>query len=94
MLYEAVSFFFFFYMGHFIKVFIEFLTILFLFHVFWPRGTWDLSILALQRGAEPAPLHWKGKSQPLAGQGNPKAVSFYVPHPLPQIEFAGLRFCG
>ena len=32
-------------MNHFLKVFIEFVTILLLFYVlvFWPRGLWDLS---------------------------------------------------
>ena len=36
------------------KVFIEFVTILFLFYAFWPRGMWDL--------IESASLHWKVKS--------------------------------
>ena len=35
------------------KVFIEFVTILFLFYVFWPRGMWDL--------IEPASLALEGE---------------------------------
>ena len=72
MLYEAVSFFFFFLMGHFIKVFIEFVTILFLFHVFWPRGTWDLSILALQPGTEPVPPVLAGEVPATGPPGKPQ----------------------
>ena len=36
--------FFFFDVDHFLKAFIEFVTILLLFYVlvFWPQGTWDL----------------------------------------------------
>ena len=34
---------FFFDVGHFFKVFIEFVTILLLFYVFWPLDIWDLS---------------------------------------------------
>ena len=30
-------------MDHFFKVFIEFVTILLLFYVFWPRGIWNRS---------------------------------------------------
>ena len=44
----------------FLEVFIEFVTILFLFHVsvFWPGGMWDLSCLTRD---EPTPTALEGK---------------------------------
>ena len=44
-------FFFFFGCGPFLMVFVEFVTILFLFYVlvFWPQGMWDLSSLTRDR---------------------------------------------
>ena len=42
------------------KVFIEFVTILFLIYglIFWLRGMWDLSS---DQGSKLHPLHWKVK---------------------------------
>ena len=52
----------FFWMWTIFKIFIEFVTILFLFYVldFWARGMWDLS--SLDQGSNLHPLHWKVKS--------------------------------
>ena len=45
--FSSFFFFLFFDVGHSLKVFIEFVTVLLLFYVlvFWPRGMWDLSSL-------------------------------------------------
>ena len=45
----------FFWMWTIFKVFIEFVTILFLFYVFvfWPQGMWDLSSLTRDRTCTP-----------------------------------------
>ena len=48
--------FFFFDVDHFFKVFIEFVTILllyFMFWFFWPQGMWDLSSLTRDRTCIP-----------------------------------------
>ena len=37
-----------------IKVFIEFVTILFRFWVFQPRGTWDLTLLIRDQTCDPS----------------------------------------
>ena len=49
---------FFFLMWTIFEVFIEFVTILLLFHVlvFWPQGMWDLS--SLTRDLTHRPLYW------------------------------------
>ena len=46
----------------YIKVFIEFVTILLLFYVlvFWPQGIWEPQLP--NQGLNPHPLHWKAKS--------------------------------
>ena len=43
------------------KVFIEFVTILLLFYVFWFFGPEECGILALQPGIEPAPPELEGE---------------------------------
>ena len=70
----ALALFFFFYNGDNFKVFIEFVTILFLFYVlvFWPQGMWDLCSLMRDRSGTPwnrmrSLNHWTTrKSQALA----------------------------
>ena len=60
---------FFFFIWTILKIFVEFVPVLLLFHVlvFWPGGMCDL----LDQGLKPAPLHWNAKSLPL-DQGSPR----------------------
>ena len=65
------NFFFFFLMWTTFKVFIEFVTILFLFYVlvFWPRGMWDLSSPTRDRTHTPCTgrrnlNHWTTREVP------------------------------
>ena len=58
-------------MDHFLKVFIEFVTILLLFYVlvFWPRGMWDLSSSTRDRTCTPcigrqSLNHWTAREVP------------------------------
>ena len=44
------------------KVFIEFVTILLLFFMFWFFGREACGILAPDQGLNPQPLHWKVNS--------------------------------
>ena len=45
----------------FLKVFIEFVTILLLFYVFWFFGTRHVGSQLPNQGSTPHPLHWKAK---------------------------------
>ena len=63
--------FFFFDEDHFLKVFIEFVTALLLFHVLvvWPQGMWDLSALTrdwtyIHCTGRQSPNHWTAKKVP------------------------------
>ena len=60
---------FFFFIWTILKIFVEFVPVLLLFHVlvFWPGGMCDL----LDQGLKPAPLNWNAKSLPL-DQGSPR----------------------
>ena len=55
-------------MGYFLKSFVEFFTVLFLFYVL-VFGHMACGILASRPGIEPTLLHWKVKSWPLDHQG-------------------------
>ena len=51
------------------KVFIEFVTILFLFLAFWPQGMWDPSSATRDRTHTPdigrqSPNHWTARQVP------------------------------
>ena len=54
-----------------LKVFIEFVTVLFLLFMFWFLDHEAHGNLTPQPGTEPTPLHWKAKSSPLDLQGSP-----------------------
>ena len=56
------------------KVFVEFITVLLLFHilVFWPGGMWDLS----SQAREPAPSALEGEVLTTGLPGSPSAIIF------------------
>ena len=58
------------------KLFIDFVTVLFLFYVLvsWLRGMWDLS--SLTRDQTCTPCHWEAQSYPLDHEGSPFICSF------------------
>ena len=48
----------------FLKVFVEFVTILLLFYVFWPRGMWGLSSPTRDRACIPCAGRWTARGVP------------------------------
>ena len=63
------------------KAFVEFVTILLLFYVFWVLAKRHVRSQLPEEGANPHPLHWKVKSYPLNHQGSPLGVGILqAPH--------------
>ena len=68
----------FFLMWTIFQVFIEFITILFLFYILLILASRHVESQLPNQGLNPSLLHWKAKSQPTDWQGSPSLMYFEV----------------